>query len=236
MPKIIKTADYKDEPVVVANQRVRRFVAARFRDPLEAEADPNEEEAEHPASAVEAAEARAREILAEAEERAAAITRDAMARGYADGRAEGLRAAEDQCREHLERLAELARRASVDRESMVRSAEQELATLALEIASKVIRREVASDPTIVLSMVESAIEKVGTTDSVRILVNPEDADLVREKWLELRGAVAFESNWEVVGDGHVDRGGCIIETKSGMVDSRIEAQLAEIVTAFEVGQ
>ncbi|MHB1159406.1 MAG: FliH/SctL family protein [Chloroflexota bacterium] len=236
MPKIIKTANYNREPVVLADQKVRSFVASRFRDPLDVEADPNQVEAEQQASAAEAAEARAREILAEAEGRAADITRDAMARGYADGRAEGLRAAEEQCREHLERLAEMARRATVDRESMVRSTEQELAILALEIASKVIRREVASDPTIVLSMVESAIEKVGTTDSVRILANPEDADLVREKWSELRGAVAFGANWEVVGDDHVDRGGCIIETKSGMVDSRIEAQLAEIVTAFEVGQ
>ncbi len=236
MPKIIKRADYENEPVLVASKPMRRFHPARFQDPDLEEGLLATEEPELSGSGIAEAEAQAERILAEAAERATAITREAMARGYADGKAEGLKAAEEQCRGYLERLAELARSATIDRDEMVRSAEQDLAALALEIASKVLRREVAADPSVVLTMVESALEKVGGTDSVRILVHPEDAELVRERWSDLRGAVAFGANWEVIGDERVDRGGCIIETKSGMVDSRIEAQLAEIVTAFEVGQ
>ncbi|MGE5620280.1 MAG: FliH/SctL family protein [Sphingomonadaceae bacterium] len=236
MPRIIKSANFRDDPVVIPGQRGSRFVQRRYLDPQGDEEQPPVAVQAQDGADLARAEARAEEILAEAEARAAAVTREAMARGYSDGKAEGLRAAEEQCKGYLERLAELAKRAVIDRETMIRSAEQELATLALEIASKIIRREVATDPTIVLAMIESAIEKVGSTESVRILVHPEDVDLVREKWSELRGAVAFGTNWEVVGDDQVDRGGCIVETKSGLVDSRIETQLAEIVTAFEVGQ
>ncbi len=237
MPKIIKRADYDDQPVVVTGKRRRGFVPAHFDGEGVEELTPDPGQAVEEAVDLEvAAAAQADTILLDAEARAAAMTREALARGYADGKAEGLKAAEEQCKGYLERLAALAKQAVVDRESMIRSAEQELATLALEVASKVIRREVACDPSIVLSVVEAALEKVGATDSVRIVVHSEDADLVREKWAELKGAVAFGANWEIVSDDRMERGGCIVETKSGMVDSRIEAQMAEIVSAFEVGQ
>jgi flagellar assembly protein FliH len=208
-------------------------------EPVEQRVTPEEEAAAHEAVLAQLrveVELESQRIVAEAEARAATISRDAAARGYADGKREGLAAAQDQEKEHLERLAELARRASIDREAMVRSTEQALAALAVDIAAKVMRHEVATDPSMVLTMVESALEKVVADDWVRIMVNPEDADLVRDRWSELRGAVAFASNWEVAGDERVERGGCIIETRSGAVDSRIETQLAEIVSAFEVGQ
>ncbi len=237
MRRIIKKAEYVDQPVTVSEKRARGFVTAHFDGEVVEPLPPDPEEpVEEVADPAEVAAAQADQILADAEARAAAMAREALARGYADGKAEGLKAAEEQSKEYLERLATLARQAAIDRESMIRSAEQELATLALEVASKVIRREISGDPSIVLSVVEAALEKVGSTESVRIFVHPEDADLLRDKWSELKGAVAFGNNWEILSNAGMERGGCIIETKSGMVDSRIEAQLAEIVSAFEVGQ
>ncbi len=238
MPRIIKKAEYSAEPIVVVKERrSRHFVPSYISDDAAEMSTVDRQGAgegstESPVDAAVEAE----RILADAHARAAELAREAMERGYADGKAEGLKVADEQTREHLERLAELAKRAVIERESMIRASEQELATLALEIASKVIKREIASDPSLVLSMVESAMEKVGTTESVRILVHPDDANLVRDKWSELKGAVAFGPNWEIFGDEGMERGGCIIETKSGLVDSRIEAQLAEIVSAFEAGQ
>lgn len=236
MLRIVKTGHYRKDPVLLNGNRTRCFTPGGYQDPAGSGGSTQTEGIGPQEDLLETARAQADRILADAEAKAAEIVREALARGYADGKAEGLRVADEQCRGYLERIAELSRRAIVDREAMVRSAERELAALALEIAAKVIRREVSSDPTLVLSMVEYALEKVGSADSVRILVHPDDADLVREKWTELRGAVAFGSNWEVIGDDQVGRGGCMIETKGGNVDSRIDTQLAEIVAAFEVGQ
>jgi flagellar assembly protein FliH len=237
LPRIIKRADVSDTPVVVREKRGRGFVRAGLdghgtEEPV-VEPQASEEEAVDPRAL---AMAQAAEILADAEARADAMVREAAARGYADGKEEGLKAAEEQTKGYLERLATLAKQAVIDREAMIRSAERELATLALEVASKVIRREVSCDPTVVLNVVEAALEKVGSTDSVKIVVHPEDAELVREKWAEMKGSVAFGPNWEVVADEWVERGGCLIETKNGTVDSRLEAQIAEIVSAFEVGR
>ncbi len=233
MPRILKEASYSGRPIEVGRGRVQGFAPA-YISAATAAPDASNECEEEPPDPEQLARERVEAMLAEAEERAAALRRDAVAQGYADGKAEGLRAAQEQCQEYLERIAELARRAAIDRESIVRSAERELATLAVEIAAKVIRREVTTDPSIVLSMVESALGKVGSSDAVRIIVHPEDAELVRSKWSELQGAVAFGPNWEVVGDERMERGGCIVETRGGTADSRIETQLAEIASAFEV--
>lgn len=233
MPRIIKDASYgRSRPVQVGKGAPRGFAPTYLPGPAATEAELGQGNAEQ--DPVGAAKEEAQAILAEAEANAAALIRDAASRGYTEGKAEGFRAAQEQCQEYLERIAELARRAAIDRESMIRSAERELAALAMEVAAKVIKREVETDPSVVLSMVENALGKVGPGDTVRIVVHPEDAELVRGKWSELRGAVAFGPNWEIVGDERMERGGCIVETRDGLVDSRIETQLSEIASAFEV--
>ncbi len=233
MPRIIKDARFGKRPVGIGSPPSQGFTPSFGPDP---KSSPETET--HAAALVidaeEIARAKAEQIVTEAESSAADLRREASAQGYTEGMAEGLRVAQEQCEEYLDRIAELARRAAIDRESMVRSAERELASLAMEVAAKIIRKELATDPSIVLSMVENGLAKVAVGDTVRIMVHPEDAELVREKWAELRGAVAFGPNWEIVGDGRMERGGCVVETRGGMVDSRIEAQLAEIANAFEV--
>lgn len=235
MPRIIKDVALSNKQAVqVGLQNTRGFSPTFLPSKPASSGEPTECECSKTEDVEQLAKEQAEAILAEAEASAAALKREATIQGYSDGHAEGLQSAQEQCKEYLERIAELARRAAIDRESMFRSAEKELATLAMEIATKVIKRELQSDPSIVLSMVENALSKVGDGDIVRIIVHPEDAELVRSKWSELQGAVAFGPNWEIVGDEQVERGGCKVESRGGFVDSRIETQLAEIADVFEV--
>mgnify|MGYP005856975557 CR=1 FL=1 len=233
MSRIAKSARYEHDAVVLDGSRSRQFCPATFSREAPATAKRPDDAAVQRAM-LETARSHAERILAQAEEQASAVLREAMVRGYADGKAEGLAAAQEECGKHLARLAELVRRARVDRDAMVRDAKQELAALAVAIAARVIHREVTADPATVLSIVEAALEKAGTVDSVRVLLHPDDVGLVREKWSDLKGALAFGDNWEVVGSDQVDRGGCLIETRAGTVDARIESQLSRISTAFQV--
>jgi len=233
LPRIIKGAGFGRRSVEVGRQPFHGFTPSFVAGVgLAPETEANA--AALVIDAEEIARAKADQIMAEAESNAVDLRMEASTQGYAEGMAQGLRAAQEQCQEYLERIAELARRAAIDREAMVRSAERDLASLAMEVAAKVIQRELSVDPSIVLSMVERALAKVAAGDSVRIMVHPEDAELVRDKWTEMRGAVAFGPNWEVVGDERMERGGCVVETRGGMVDSRIDAQLTEIANVFEV--
>ena len=232
---ILKKTSYRGEAVVLEGSGAGRFRLLHFKPGGDLK-PASSEDGEAPArSQPETARHQAERLVAEAEARAAQIMRNAMEAGYLEGRAEGLRAAEEQCADYLKRLAELAHQAIINREKMVKDTEEELAALAIAIAEKVLRRQIAIDPSVVLSLVESALEKVPAGDSVQILAHPDDVDFIKSKWSEVRGAVAFGPNWELVPDEKVGRGGCIIQTRGGMVDGRIQVQLAEILSAFEDG-
>jgi flagellar assembly protein FliH len=64
---------------------------------------------------------------------------------------------------------------------------------------------------------------------VRIRVHPDDVTAVHAD-LARRGDAA--SVWEVFGDGRVGIGGCIIDTRAGEVDARLDVQLQEVAQAL----
>lgn len=231
---VIKAAEYRDDAVVVTGRRCRAFTPTSVPGSGETRTEQGSAGVDRCAP-LETARLQARRVVAEAEARAGLLAREAWERGYAEGRAQGLKAIEEQCSSDMQRLAELAKRAVVDRDAMIRSAERDMATLAVAIAEKVLHHEIATDPAVILRMVQAALSKVAPGDSVRLLVHPEDVPLVRERFPELEGASALGPKWEVVGDGRMQQGDCVIETKGGTVDSRIRTQLAEIAAAFGLG-
>ncbi len=232
MANIIKAAECVREAVVVGKPRARRFRPTEYQGGGKPPAEPTEQAA---LVDLETAMASAKRIVAEAESEADAIRTDAAARGYQEGLARGLAESREQWREQLRRVTDLAERAVVDRESLIRSAERQLVELALAIAAKIIHREATCDETVVLSTVRAAIERLSATDQVRILVNAEDLAIVEEGMAEVAAAgLGFE--YEVVADERVQRGGCILETKAAVIDARIETQLARLTSTFEMEQ
>ena len=231
MSSIIRSSDYLTEAVVVTGGRTRRFTPTQLSGEVE---KTRLEDVAGQKAQLETARQQAERIVAEAEARVEAIELEATARGYEEGLAEGLKAAEEQMSVHLEAIADMARKAAIDREQTIRSVQPELVALALAIAAKVIRTEVSVDPSLVLSVVESALQRMPLESQVRILVNPEDLDLVTARWTGLAGSVSLGCEVDVAGDERVERGGCIIESRGGMLDSRIETQLARIAEAFEI--
>lgn len=234
LSSIIRSSDYLRDAVVVAGGRTRRFTPSHLSG--DAEKTYQEEDAAGQKAQLETARQQAERIVAEAEARVEAIEMEASARGYEEGLGQGLKAAEEQMSAQLESIAEMARRAVIDRDQMVRSAQRDLVALALAVAAKVIRREVAVDPSVVLSVVESALQRMPLETQARILVNPEDLDLVSARWTGLAGSISLGCEVEIAGDERVERGGCIIDSRGGMLDSRIETQLARIAESFEIDQ
>lgn len=231
LSSIIRSSDYLTEAVIVTGGRTRRFTPTQLSGEVE---KTHLEDVASQKAQLETARQQTERIVAEAEARVEAIELEATARGYEEGLAQGLKAAEQQMSVHLEAIAEMARKAAIDHEQMIRSVQPELVALALAIAAKVIRREVSVDPSLVLSVVESALQRMPLENQVRILVNPEDLDLVTARWTGLAGSVSLGCEVDVAGDERVERGGCIVESRGGMLDSRIETQLARIAEAFEI--
>jgi flagellar assembly protein FliH len=116
----------------------------------------------------------------------------------------------------------------IEREGFLRQAEPEILKLSFAIAEKVIGREVSEHPDIVLDLIRKSMKRLKDKAELRIRVNPEDLQLVREARAELLASVDGVEKIEVSDDRRVGRGGCIIESPNGTLDARIATQLGEL--------
>lgn len=105
-----------------------------------------------------------------------------------------------------------------------KEAECALAQLATMIAAKVITKELATDPELVLAMTREAIQEVTHASSARIRANIADAPALTQHRDELAALAPSLRNVEIIEDPAV-RAGCIIETDGGVVEATVEQKL-----------
>jgi flagellar biosynthesis/type III secretory pathway protein FliH len=154
------------------------------------------------------------------------------AEGMEHGHAEGMAKAELETSNRIAQVTQLAESAAVDRRELLHAAEDEVVRLALQIAEKVLHREVQLDRRLVNHMAETALQYVAVDGQVRLRVNPTDLSELSAYWLRRHGEVEGERSYELMGDPEVARGGVVIETRAGRVDARLETQLEEVARSL----
>lgn len=77
-------------------------------------------------------------------------------------------------------------------------------------------------------VVKNALATVRNQKKVTVIVNPTDADTVREKIKELLALYPAITTIDVLTDARVRQGGCKIETEIGVVDASLDIQLEAI--------
>lgn len=174
--------------------------------------------AERARAIVAEAEARARELLEGAQEERERIRADAAEQGRAEG---------------LARAGAALVAAAAARDRRLAGAEREVVALALDVARKVLGRELAQDRSAVADLAAQALAVARDRREVTLRVNPEDADAIRAAAGRLGALLARAPGLDVREDPTVERGGAVVETEAGRVDARVEAQLAALARAIE---
>jgi flagellar assembly protein FliH len=170
----------------------------------------------------EAAVQKANEMIAQAEQQAMAIKKQAIERGQAEGREQGRIAAKkeieatlDNFKESLQQLAELQKK-------ILKDSEDEIVDLTMEIARKVIGAELDLDPGAVAKVIKTAISRIGGGQEISVRLNPKDHEYLQKSPPE------FLRNVKMTPDPKLARGGAVIDMATGSLDAQIEEQLAEI--------
>lgn len=107
------------------------------------------------------------------------------------------------------------------------AAEERLAGLAVEIASRALTSELSQSRESILAIVKSALHEAEHARQVRIRVNPMDVATVESHQQEITAAISHIKGLEVVADNSIEAG-CCIESESGLVDARVESYLARL--------
>ncbi len=104
-----------------------------------------------------------------------------------------------------------------------------VAQVASQLARQVVRSELQTRPELVAQVAQEAVQAVLlSARQVVVQVHPADLLLITGEAadaLAARGA-------RLVGQHHIERGGCLVETDAGTVDARIEARWHDAVHAL----
>jgi flagellar assembly protein FliH len=172
------------------------------------------------------ARGRALDLVTDAERRVTEIETQARDRAHEQGLSEGRAAVQAEMDEMLETMRGLLDMARVERHKIIESAEPEIVRLAVAISERVLNQHVAVDRNTVLEMTKSAIVRLVNRETVTVRVNPADIESMREHREQLMSMNDID-NLRIIEDQRVDRGGVVIETDAGTIDSKISTQLRE---------
>jgi flagellar biosynthesis/type III secretory pathway protein FliH len=152
--------------------------------------------------------------------------------GYEQGIAEGRAAVEAEMFQAIQQLKQLASSVVENHVGFFRAAERQVVDLALQIAQKVVEKEVENMPDLAINVIRGALEEMDARTAVRVRVSPDDEELLRRRWAQCVPSGVAADRIELQADEKVQSGGAIIETTQGQVDAQLETKLAQLGNAL----
>ncbi len=176
---------------------------------------------------LQSAQEQAAEIIAQATVQAHQLRQQASCENAAAGREQALQ----ELMPSLVAFANAGQSLIVFEEQLISRCAPQIVDLALEIAAKVIAKAVDADADaqIIAAVLERAKHVALDAKQLRIWLNPTDHQLL----VDLRPDLVKIGNdgkrtIEVVASAEIARGGCRLETESGIVDATLPTQIDEI--------
>jgi flagellar assembly protein FliH len=195
---------------------------------------------------IESARSQGRQLLAEAQAAADEVRRKAHAEGLAAGQREGLaqaqelveaRAAQVAARltqEQLQTVLPAFRAAAaaleIEKDRWLATWEGAAVKLSATIAEKILRHELSRQPELAGPVVREALQLAAGQPHIKLHLHPDDLDQLKECGHEVVGRLAALGEATLVPDESISRGGCLIETRHGVIDARLETQIERITS------
>ena len=164
-----------------------------------------------------------RNLVSRAQDEAAQIKQNAFQEGYAAGI--------QQAAQDLTTFRNVLGNFMNAEERVFNEIAPRILEIAMEIAKKVIKNEVKTDPQIVLNTIVDILKTLSKNEpKIVIKINPVQIQYIKDTLPEKINLLGMETKLSIFSDESIMEGGCIVQTNNGLVNASIEAQL-EIVQA-----
>ncbi len=148
--------------------------------------------------------------------------------GHSEGFARGMSEGKVEAAASLGRLGEIISSLENFRENKLTEMVPQIIDLSLEIAKKIVHKEIDLDRNLILSVAQDAISKVGEKEEyVIIKTNPLDYEVMIPH-IDLLKEQSGLRNISIEPSAAISPGGCYIETPTGEIDARLEEQMKEV--------
>lgn len=153
--------------------------------------------------------------------------------GHVEGEKQGMQKAHEEAKAICDQIQQAwihaAEQWDAMRHDMISEAQQSLLKLAMLTAEKIVQRVQTTDPTLIQSQVNAALEYVVAPCAVTIHISPEDRPQLEALLPEMLNQLTSAEHVNLVEDASIQRGGCMVDYGRGRIDARIETQLEQMI-------
>jgi flagellar biosynthesis/type III secretory pathway protein FliH len=119
------------------------------------------------------------------------------------------------------------------KKTMINGLEHILLRFCVELVKKIVSCELETNKEIITATIKRALGMIADRENILIRVAPGDMETANGNKDFLSSVTERLENVRIEEDARISKGGCIIESNSGMVDARLGVQLEEIETLVE---
>lgn len=167
-----------------------------------------------------------RNLISRAREEADAIREAAAKEGYQEGLS---KAGAD-----IEELRESIAAYINAKQEVFDKIAPEILTISIDIAKKIIKKELSIAPEILLDSVLTILKGLSKEETkITLRANPSQVSMLKGEVPEMALNLGLDAKIIVIPDESVMEGGCVVTTTNGVVDATIETQLAIISEALK---
>ncbi len=151
------------------------------------------------------------------------IRAQAQAEGFAQGRNEGYEQGMQEARAEVEettgQLNQVMGHLMQPIAQQDHELEQALVILAARVANAVVKRTVEFDQELVTEVIRQAVARLPeASQHIKVLLHPRDAELVG------RAILRQADDWQVIPNGEIESGGCVIKSEHSYIDYTLDTQ------------
>ncbi len=174
------------------------------------------------------AEEEAEKIKNKAMDETDVIQDNAAKEGYNKGKEEGFEAGNKWAKSAIRKLNTILSTVAREQTSLVRDAQEQISEIVIVMARKMINTMIEIQNRVVYDNIVSVLKNLKGRAEIVIKVNGEDLSQTTKHKREFLQMIEGIEKIKISEDNTVDKGGCIIETEYGEIDSRISTQMSKI--------
>lgn len=174
----------------------------------------------------------AEEIIAMANGKASSIEKEAFAKGYEDGRQEGIKKINEELKTTLNDAQVVLEQIEKERKECLEDEENRVLGIISKISKKLLKRDLSLNNEMTLEFIKSGINSLSHRATVNIYVNPETSaklNEIRESILEENPGI---ESLNISASKHLDFGDMILESNRERLDLRLDSQLEELLATI----
>ncbi len=163
--------------------------------------------------------------IQEAQNKAKEILQQAYNKGLQKGIQEASVKIEEEYTQKIQELTHEINNIINLRSNLVKEFEKEIIELVFDVAEKILNKKIEESNSVVISYLSELLSKVERSKTVTIWVSPRELEEVRNHKEKLQYILEDVENLNIVPDERIEKGGCVIETNFGKIDSRLSTKI-----------